>query len=220
MNMTIDQHDRELFKAKGFGATMGFGRKPAIMVIDLLYAFTDPASDLGSDLTAVIDQTNLILDAAHAGKHAVIFTTVVYEDDNLRDAGLWALKQRGCKDLRPGSRAIEIDERLHRAHTDILLLKKGASCFFGTNLVPLLLSAQVDTVILTGCSTSGCVRATAVDACQYGFRPMVVRQAVGDRSQSAHEQSLFDLHSRYGDVVEVEDVVANLSTSVLQDQTP
>jgi maleamate amidohydrolase len=214
--MTINQPERDFFFAKGFGTTMGFGRKPAIIVIDLLYAFTDPASDLGSDLTAVIDQTNLVLDAAHAGKHPVIFTTVVYEDDNLRDAGLWALKQRGCRDLRPGSRAIEIDERLHRAHTDILLLKKGASCFFGTNLVPLLLSAGVDTVILTGCSTSGCVRATAVDACQYGFRPMIVREAVGDRSQSAHEQSLFDLHSRYGDIVDVEDVLANLSKSVLQ----
>ena len=212
--MTINQPERDFFTAKGFGTTMGFGRRPAIIVIDLLYAFTDPASDLGSDLTAVINQTNLVLDAAHAGNHSVIFTTVVYEDDNLRDAGLWALKQRGCKDLRPGTRAIEIDERLHRAPIDILLLKKGASCFFGTNLVPLLLSAGADTLIITGCSTSGCVRATAVDACQYGFRPMIIMQAVGDRSQAAHEQSLFDLHSRYGDVVNVGDVLANLSKPV------
>jgi nicotinamidase-related amidase len=211
--MTIKQPEREFFTAKGFGSIMGFGRKPAIIAIDLLYAFTDPASDLGSDLTTVIDNTNVILDAAHARKHPVIFTTVVYEDDKLRDAGLWALKQRGCKDLRPGSRAIEIDQRLHRTPADILLLKKGASCFFGTNLVPLLLSANVDTVILTGCSTSGCVRATAVDACQYGFRPMIVRQAVGDRSQAAHEQSLFDLHSRYGDVVDLDDVLSHFSTA-------
>lgn len=214
--MTINQPERDFFAAKGFGTAMGFGRRPAIIVIDLLYAFTDPASDLGSDLTAVIDQTNLVLDAAHAGNHPVIFTTVVYEDDNLRDAGLWALKQRGCRDLRPGTRAIEIDERLHRAPTDILLLKKGASCFFGTNLVPQLLSAGADTLIITGCSTSGCVRATAVDACQYGFRPMIVMQAVGDRSQAAHEQSLFDVHSRYGDVVDLGDVLANLSRPVPQ----
>jgi nicotinamidase-related amidase len=106
---------------------------------------------------------------------------------------------------------VEIDERLHRCPTDFLLLKKGASCFFGTNLVPLLLSADVDTLVLTGCSTSGCVRATAVDACQYGFRPMVVRQAVGDRSESAHEQSLFDLHSRYADVVGVDEVITHLA---------
>ena len=209
--MAVNQPEKDFLKAKGFGTTMGFGRRPALLVIDLLYAFTDPASDLGSDLAAVIDHTNMILDSAHAAQHPVIFTIVVYEDGNLRDAGLWALKQRGCKDLRPGSRAIEIDERLHRAHTDIVLLKKGASCFFGTNLVPLLLSEGVDSVVLTGCSTSGCVRATAVDACQYGFRPMIVRQAVGDRSQSAHEQSLFDLHSRYGDVVDVDDVLSHFS---------
>jgi nicotinamidase-related amidase len=209
--VTVQQPEKELFAAKGFGTAMGFGRRPAVLVIDLLYAFTNPQSDLGSDLTAVIEQTNRVIDAARAEKHRVIFTTVIYEDENLRDAGLWALKQRGCKDLRPGTRAVEIDERLHRCPTDFLLLKKGASCFFGTNLVPLLLSADVDTLVLTGCSTSGCVRATAVDACQYGFRPMVVRQAVGDRSESAHEQSLFDLHSRYADVVGVDEVITHLA---------
>lgn len=110
--MTINQPEKDFFTAKGFGTTMGFGRRPALMVIDLLYAFTDPASDLGSDLAAVIDHTNLILDAAHAAQHPVIFTTVVYEDGNLRDAGLWALKQRGCKDLRPGS--------LHSRYGDVI----------------------------------------------------------------------------------------------------
>jgi nicotinamidase-related amidase len=108
--MTINQSEKEYFTAKGFGTVMGFGRRPAVLVIDLLYAFTDPKSDLGSDLTAVIQQTNRILDAARAGNRQVIFSTVVYEDEHLRDAGLWALKQRGCKDLRPGSRAIQIDE--------------------------------------------------------------------------------------------------------------
>lgn len=209
--MTVERSEKDFFTTKGFGTPMGFGRAPAVIVIDLVYAFTDPASDLGSDLGAVISETNRVLDSAHAGCRPVIFTTVIYEDENLRDAGLWALKQRGCKDLRPGSRAVQLDERLHRNPEDILLLKKGASCFFATNLVPLLLSAGVDTVILTGCSTSGCVRATAVDACQYGFRPMIVRQAVGDRSQRAHEQSLFDLQSRYGDVVDVDDVLSHLS---------
>ena len=211
--MTISPSETEFFTVKGFGADMGFGRKPAIIVIDLLYAFTDPASDLGSDLGAVIVQTNRVLDAAHAANYPVIFTTVIYEDDKLRDAGLWAVKQRGCGLLRRGSRAVEVDDRLHRCPTDMLLLKKGASCFFGTNLVPLLLSYGTDTLVITGCSTSGCVRATAVDACQYGFRPMIAREAVGDRSRGAHEQSLFDLHSRYGDVIGVDDVLTQFSSS-------
>jgi nicotinamidase-related amidase len=91
------------------------------------------------------------------------------------------------------------------------LVKKYASCFFGTDLVSRLLVRQVDTLIITGCTTSGCVRASAVDACQIGFRPMVVREAVGDRSQAAHEQSLFDLNAKYADVVSLEETLNYLS---------
>lgn len=207
--MTISASEQEFFKAKGFGTTLGFGRRPAVIVIDLLYAFTDPGFDLGSNLDSVIAATNRVLEAARAASWPVIFSTVAYEHDDLRDAGLWAIKQRGCAQLRPGSRAVQIDERLDRRPDDTVLLKKGASCFFATSLVPLLMSFGADTLVLAGCSTSGCVRATAVDACQLGFRPMVVREAVGDRSPAAHEQSLFDLHSRYGDVVTVDEVLAH-----------
>ena len=209
----ISPSEHEFFKAKGFGTTLGFGQRPAVIVIDLLYAFTDPSFDLGSNLDAVVEATNRVLEAAGSASWPVVFSTVAYERDDLRDAGLWAIKQRGCAQLRPGSRAVQIDERLARRPDDIVLLKKGASCFFGTSLVSLLMSFGADTLVLTGCSTSGCVRATAVDACQLGFRPMVVREAVGDRSAAAHEQSLFDLHSRYGDVVTVADVLAEAKRS-------
>jgi nicotinamidase-related amidase len=96
--------------------------------------------------------------------------------------------------------------------SDSLLVKKYASCFFGTDLVPRLLSRQVDTLIITGCTTSGCVRATAVDAVQTGLRPMVVREAVGDRSAAAHAQSLFDLDAKYADVVSLEETLHYLRT--------
>ena len=95
---------------------------------------------------------------------------------------------------------------------DILLVKKYASCFFGTDLVPRLNSRRIDTLIITGCTTSGCVRATAVDAVQNGFRPMVVREAVGDRSKAAHEQSLFDLNAKYADVVSLDETLHYLKT--------
>jgi nicotinamidase-related amidase len=107
---------------------------------------------------------------------------------------------------------VRIDSRLDLRPTDSLLIKKYASCFFGTDLVSRLLVRGVDALIVTGCTTSGCVRASAVDASQTGFRPTVVREAVGDRSQSAHDQSLFDLNAKYADVVSLEVPVQYLST--------
>ena len=107
---------------------------------------------------------------------------------------------------------MEIDPRLDMRPTDSLLVKKYASCFFGTDLVPRLMNQRVDTLIITGCTTSGCVRATAVDAVQNGFRPMVVREAVGDRSAAAHEQSLFDLNAKYADVVSLDETLQYLKT--------
>ncbi len=106
----------------------------------------------------------------------------------------------------------EVDPRLDMRSTDSLLVKKYASCFFGTDLVSRLVSRRIDTLIITGCTTSGCVRATAVDALQTGLRPMVVRDAVGDRSVAAHEQSLFDLNAKYADVVSLDVTLQYLRT--------
>src|SRR5206468_6818560 len=131
---------------------------------------------------------------------------------DLKDAALWAIKMKGTLTLKAGTEAVKIDPRLDMQPSDSLLVKKYASCFFGTDLVPRLNNQRIDTLIITGCTTSGCVRATAVDAVQNGFRPMVVREAVGDRSVAAHEQSLFDLHSRYADVVSVDETLEYLSS--------
>jgi nicotinamidase-related amidase len=114
--------------------------------------------------------------------------------------------------LKGDSDGVEIDPRLDFRKSDSLLVKKYASCFFGTDLVSRLLSRRIDTVIIVGCTTSGCVRATAVDAVQTGLRPMVVREAVGDRSAAAHEQSLFDLDAKYADVVTLEETLQYMRT--------
>jgi nicotinamidase-related amidase len=119
---------------------------------------------------------------------------------------------KGSLTLTAGSEAVKVDPRLGMQPKDILLVKKYASCFFGTDLVPRLNSRRVDTLIITGCTTSGCVRATAVDAVQNGFRPVVVREAVGDRSAAAHEQSLFDLNAKYADVVSLDETLQYLKT--------
>src|SRR6185312_10035455 len=106
----------------------------------------------------------------------------------------------------------EVDDRLDKRPGDTLLRKRYASCFFGTDLASRLAAARIDTLIITGCTTSGCVRATAVDSCQSGIKPIVVREAVGDRSAAAHEQSLFDLDAKYADVMSVSDVVTYLDS--------
>ena len=136
----------------------------------------------------------------------------MYEDHDLKDAGIWALKQKGAVTLKKETGLSDVDERLDFGARDSLLVKKYASCFFGTDLVPRLMAHKVDTLIITGCTTSGCVRATAVDSVQNGFRPMIVREAVGDRSAAAHEQSLFDLDAKYGDVVSLADTLDYLKT--------
>jgi len=204
--------DAELFAQRGFGLRIGFGDRPALIVIDMANAFTDEKAMLGSNLDDQIAATIPILEAAHARNIPVFFSTVRYDDREMRDAGIWASKQRGLRTLTADTDGWKIDRRLDFRPTDTLLVKKYASCFFGTDVGSRLVAQGVDTLIVTGCTTSGCVRATAVDAVQCGFRPMVVREAVGDRSASAHAQSLFDLDAKYADVVGLDDTVEYLRT--------
>ena len=144
---------------------------------------------------------------AHAAEVPVFFSTISYDGPDLSDAGVWLLKMKGLETLRANTAAVEIDGRLHRAPHDTILAKRYASCFFGTDFASRLCSQGIDTLVIAGCTTSGCVRATAVDACQSGLRTVVVREAVSDRSDGAHRQSLIDIEAKYGDVVSVDDAV-------------
>lgn len=191
---------REEFKAKGLGGRVGFGERPAIIVVDMITGFTDSRSPLAGDLDSQLEATNVLLEAARSQDVPIIFTTVAYDAD-LQEAGLWIRKIPSNSWLVEGSEWIELDERLGRRPNEMLLVKKYASCFFGTDLVARLQSRRIDTVIIVGCTTSGCVRATAVDACSYGFHTIVVEDAVGDRAQLPHLGSLFDIQAKYGDVV-------------------
>ena len=197
--------EQTFFAQRGFGLTIGFGQRPAVLVIDMIQAFTDPQAMLGTPLSSPIDATQRLLSSARARGLPIFFSTVSYDDADFKDAGIWALKQKGVMTLRAGTSAVELDPRLQRLPGEGWLVKKYASCFFGTDLTSRLLSRGVDTLLLAGCTTSGCVRASAVDALQTGLRPMVVRECVGDRSQAAHEQSLFDLQAKYADVVGLEE---------------
>ena len=210
--MTSGKDDEEFFRQRGFGIKIGFGERPALMIIDMIKGFTDPSMPLGAPLESQIEAQRPLLEVAHQRDIQVIFSTVIYEEADIKDAGVWALKQTGARTLTAGSEAVKIDPRLGLQPRDIVLMKKYASCFYGTDLVARLNSRRIDTLIITGCTTSGCVRATAVDAVQNGFRPMVVREAVGDRSAAAHEQSLFDLNAKYADVVSLDETLQYLKT--------
>lgn len=209
----VSQSDHEFFRERGFGLKMGFGKYPALLVIDIIKAFTDPQRPLGSNLDSQIAATQKLLAVAHDRGLPVIFSSVRYDEADTRDAGIWRLKQKGVVDLAADTDGHEVDPRLDVHPGDSLLMKKYASCFFGTDLVPRLTCRGIDTLIFAGCTTSGCVRATAVDSVQNGFRPMIVEEAVGDRSQAAHDQSLFDLNAKYGDVVSLEDTLSYLKTA-------
>jgi nicotinamidase-related amidase len=187
--------------------SVGLGSHPAVLVVDFSCGFTDPACGLGSELSAEVEATRRLLDRARERRLPVIFTTVGY-DDSLADAGIWPQKMPGLADLKLGSRWVEIDERLGRREDEPVVVKKGASAFFGTNLTALLAARGVDSVILCGATTSGCVRATAVDLVQNGYATVVPRECVGDRENDPHEANLYDIQTKYGEVLALDDVLA------------
>lgn len=201
----------EFFRERGFAQAMGAGHKPAVVVIDLMNGFTDPSAPLGAPADAEVAASNRLLAAAHAAGVPVFFTIIQYDDATLADAGLWPLKIAGLRSLIANTREVELDARLLRQASDGIVVKKYASGFFGTDLAQRLQALGVDTVLIAGMTTSGCVRATAVDACQLGFRALVVREAVGDRSAAAHSQALVDIETKYGDIVGIEDAVSYLA---------
>jgi nicotinamidase-related amidase len=191
--------------AGGFGGGAGFGSRPAVLVVDLLKGFTNPESPLGANLDVVVESTRRLLDCARGARVPVIFTTVVYDEANERAAAVFLRKVPALGVLRPGSRWIEVDGRLGRRDDEPVLAKAFASAFFGTPLSSML--AGFDTLVVCGASTSGCVRATVVDAVQHGLAPVVPRECVGDRWPAAHEANLFDIEAKYGDVVSLSEVL-------------
>jgi maleamate amidohydrolase len=201
----------EVYGERGFGGRQGAGRRPALVVIDLNYGFTDPESPLHCDTDAAVAATARLLEAARAGGAPVAFTTLEYDEAGRRVARAFLAKAPALAMLTPGSRWSQIDERIAPRADEPVLLKLFASAFFGTALQTMLTASGCDTLVVAGASTSGCVRATVVDALQHGMSVLVPRQAVADRAASAHEASLTDIDAKYGDVVTLEEAIAVLS---------
>jgi maleamate amidohydrolase len=196
--------------ADGFGERQGAGARPALVVVDLVNGFTDPESPLWCDAEGAVAATARLLDAARASGAPVAFTTVAYDEAGARVAQAFLAKVPALRTLVPGTRWPQVDERIAPHAGEPVLAKLFASAFFGTPLAAMLASAGADTVVVTGASTSGCVRATVVDALQHGYRVVVPREAVADRQAGPHEAALFDIDAKYGDVVGLEEAEALL----------
>lgn len=205
------QKTRDDYRRKGLANRMGFGKRPALLVVDFINGFTDPSTPLGGDFSDEIAATISLLDAFRGDGLPVIYTTIAYEPD-LRDAGMWVKKVPSLAILTKGSRMVEVDDRIRPAYAERVIEKKFASAFFGTDLDAHLKGQSVDTVVMAGCTTSGCIRSSAIDAIQSGYFSIVVRDAVGDRAPGPHEANLFDIDAKYGDVVPSSEVLETLQS--------
>jgi maleamate amidohydrolase len=207
----MSDETREIYERARLGQSVTLGERPAVLVVDFSRGFTDPECTMGSDLTQEVEATNRLLSAAREREIPIIFTTIGFEP-NLKDGSLWLEKAPGLAELVVGGKWVEINPRLERREEETVILKKGASAFFGTNLPSILVSQGVDTVIMCGATTSGCIRATAIDLLQYGYPTLVPRECVGDRAQAPHEANLVDIQAKYADVVSVEEALAYIES--------
>lgn len=192
----------QAYARAGFGAPVRRGVRPALVVIDLTRGFTEPAYAAGADLSETVSNTADLIREAKAAGVPVIFTVIAYTAAEAEGRAItWLDKASGMRTMREGSEAVQIDPRLPTAPEDIIIVKKGASAFFGTNLASVLNGLGTDTAIICGATTSGCVRASAVDAVQSGFSVLVPHECCGDRAQGPHQANLFDIQAKYGDVI-------------------
>jgi maleamate amidohydrolase len=195
-----------------FDHRVGFGIRPALLCVDFIRAYVTPGSPLyAAPVADAVRAAADVLAAARAAGIPVIHTNVLYTPGTFLDGGVWVRKVPALTMLVPGEPLAAVCAEVAPAPGEPVLTKQYASAFFGTSLAALLAAARVDTVLITGCSTSGCVRASAVDAVQHGFRAIVIRECVGDRHPEPHAASLFDIDSKYGDVVTLAEALAYLA---------
>jgi maleamate amidohydrolase len=204
---------RRSYAEAGFAARLGAGTRPALLVVDLVRAYLDVGSPFYADGEAARASTERLVDAARASGHPVVFTRVRYAADG-SDGGHFVRKVPTLLLYAdPDDPRTDFPDSPRPQGEELVVTKQYASAFFGTTLASTLTAWGVDTVVLAGYSTSGCVRASATDALQHGFRPLVVRDAVADRDPSVHEANLFDLDAKYADVVDEAEALAVLTRS-------
>lgn len=183
-----------------FEGTLPPPTRPALLVVDVVMAYLEPASPLYAGVETALASCERLIEAARSAGLPVIFTKVEYSEGGA-DGGIFYRKVPALQAFDRGSPLGEFPQTIKPQPQELVITKTYASAFFGTVLASTLTSQAIDGVFICGFSTSGCVRATALDACQHGFLPFVVRDACGDRHPAPHDQSLFDVQAKYGEVV-------------------
>lgn len=201
--------DLDIYEKQSFGHRIGFGRWSALLVVDFTVGFNDPALFGGGNIDPAIRRTVDLLAFFRGRKLPIAFTRVVYADDG-SDAGVFGLKVPSLRILTETHPAGQIVPQLAPGKNEYIVKKQHASAFFGTSLTPWLVHQGADTVVIAGCTTSGCVRASVIDASAHNFRPIVARDCVGDRALGPHEANLFDIGQKYADVLDAGEIMQEL----------
>ncbi len=199
--------DLDIYRRQGMGQTIGLGKRPALVTVDFVVGFTDPEHFGGGNINAAVGCTVGLLEFARRHDWPVAHTRVVYADDG-SDIGVFATKASGLRKLTETSPLSQVVAELAPRPGELIVRKRQASAFFGTDYAAWLTFRGVDTLIVTGCTTSGCVRATVVDAVGYNFRTIVATDCVGDRAMQPHEANLFDMGQKYADLMRSGEIMA------------
>lgn len=206
--------NNDRYKEAGYGSgSVGIGKNPALLIVDFQKAFTSPRSPLGGSkiIDEAVNNTAKLLEVARKASIPVIHTYVAYRPDK-KDMGQWPSKVSSLSTVEIGSEWAELDERVKNEEDEVVLLKKMPSAFFNTDLINILITHQIDTLIVCGCTTSGCIRATVVDSFSYGFRTIVVEDCVGDQELEPQKVNLSDIKKRYGDIYSLNEIIEYLES--------
>jgi maleamate amidohydrolase len=202
-------NDTEIYNAQGFGGSVGIGARPALCVVDFVEGFVDPKVFGGGNIAAAVANTVPLLAAVRRCGLPVAFSRVVFAEDG-SDECVFVRKVPALAKLTEHAHAGQIVSELRPKPDELILRKTQPSAFFGTNYAEHLRRQSIDTLIVTGCTTSGCVRATVVDAMSHNLRTIVARDCVGDRSLAAHQANLFDMEQKYADLIDANVIIAAL----------
>jgi nicotinamidase-related amidase len=203
-----------LYAGQGLGQEMGLGDRPALVVVDFQLGFTDPTiSPIGSDMPEALEASAALIRAARAASVPVFYTVVGYRPD-LADAGVWPRKYPRLDALVVGTPTVQVDPRVAPRDSEVVVVKQYASAFFGTSLQSMLAANGIDSLIVIGTTTSGCVRATVVDGMQLGYRIVVAEDCCADRDEAPHRANLFDMRTKYADVVPSAGVITELRARI------
>ena len=208
IDQELAMNDADIYSAQGFGATLGPGQSWGLLIVDFVVGFTDPALFGGGNIGAAVQRTRELLAFARREALPVSHTRVVYADDGA-DAGIFALRNPRSLKLTESSAASQIVQELTPVVGERIIRKTEPSAFFCTALASWLQLRGVDTLLVAGCTTSGCVRASVVDAMSHNFRPVVISDCVGDRALDPHHANLFDMRQKYADVMDLDQAMAS-----------